>query len=104
MPITTQQLLQILPNAGPVAGVFVPALNTAMGKFAIVTPARIAAFLAQVGHESAQLTRVVENLNYSAADDLARPVRCSLGRTIRPPARADRQRGLQCAPGQYRAR
>lgn len=66
MPITQQQLLQILPNAGPVAGVFVSALNTAMGKYQIITPQRIAAFIAQVGHESAQLTQVVENLNYSA--------------------------------------
>jgi putative chitinase len=66
MPINAQQLLQILPNASQVAGVFVPALNTAMGKYQIVTPARMAAFLAQVGHESAQLTTVVENLNYSA--------------------------------------
>jgi putative chitinase len=32
MPINAQQLLQILPNASQVAGVFVPALNTAMGK------------------------------------------------------------------------
>ena len=66
MPITQQQLLQILPNAGPVAGVFVPALNTAMGKYQIITSQRIAAFIAQVGHESAQLTRLVENLNYGA--------------------------------------
>lgn len=66
MPITQQQLLQILPNAGPVAGVFVPVLNTAMGKYSIITPARIAAFLAQVGHESGQLRTLVENLNYSA--------------------------------------
>ncbi|WP_110947430.1 glycoside hydrolase family 19 protein, partial [Pseudomonas bohemica] len=66
MPINAQQLLQILPNARQVAGVFVPALNTAMGKYQIVTPARIAAFIAQVGHESAQLTVLVENLNYSA--------------------------------------
>ena len=29
MPITQQQLLQILPNARPVAGVFVPALSAA---------------------------------------------------------------------------
>lgn len=71
MPITQQQLLQILPNAGPVAGVFVPALNTAMGKFSITTPARVAAFLAQVGHESGQLTALVENLNYSAQALLA---------------------------------
>ncbi|MGH8418052.1 MAG: glycoside hydrolase family 19 protein [Pseudomonas sp.] len=66
MPINAQQLLLILPNARQVAGVFVPVLNTAMGKYQIVTPARIAAFIAQVGHESAQLTVLVENLNYSA--------------------------------------
>lgn len=30
MPITEQQLLQILPNAGPRAGVFVGALNRGM--------------------------------------------------------------------------
>jgi len=67
MPITAQQLLQILPNARQVAGVFVPALNTAMTQFGITTPLRMAAFLAQVGHESAHLTAVVENLNYSAS-------------------------------------
>ncbi|EXF95814.1 hypothetical protein HK44_020745 [Pseudomonas fluorescens HK44] len=66
MPITQQQLLQIFPNAGPVAGVFVPVLNTAMGRFQIITVRRIAAFIAQVGHESGQLARVVENLNYGA--------------------------------------
>src|SRR3979490_363444 len=66
MHITQQQLLQILPNARPVAGFFVPALNTAMNRFAIVTPARISAFIAQCGHESAQLTQLVENLNYGA--------------------------------------
>ena len=66
MPITAQQLLQILPNAGHVAGVFVPVLNTAMTRYQIVGTSRIAAFIAQVGHESGQLTRLVENLNYSA--------------------------------------
>ena len=66
MPITSQQLLQILPNAGPVAGVFAPVLNTAMNRYQIVGAKRIAAFIAQVGHESSQLTRLVENLNYSA--------------------------------------
>ena len=60
MPITEQQLLQILPNAGRQAGDFVPALNVAMNKFAIVTRLRIAAFIAQVGHESGQLVYVRE--------------------------------------------
>ncbi|MDT9642569.1 glycoside hydrolase family 19 protein [Pseudomonas protegens] len=60
MTITAQQLLQILPNAGAKAGVFVPALNAAMSKYAIITRLRIAAFLAQIGHESGQLQYVRE--------------------------------------------
>ncbi|WP_116894560.1 glycoside hydrolase family 19 protein [Pseudomonas savastanoi] len=61
MSITVQQLLQILPNASSrAAGVFVPVLNVAMSKYAIVTKLRIAAFLAQVGHESGQLRYVRE--------------------------------------------
>jgi putative chitinase len=60
MTITAQQLLQILPNAGQKAGVFVPALNAAMGKYGIVTRLRIAAFIAQIGHESGQLLYVRE--------------------------------------------
>ena len=66
MPITVQQLLLILPNASQVAGVFVPVLNTVMSRYQIVSVKRIAAFIAQVGHESGDLTRLVENLNYSA--------------------------------------
>ncbi|MFU4810167.1 glycoside hydrolase family 19 protein [Pseudomonas aeruginosa] len=66
MLITEQQLLQIFPNAGHRAGFFVPALNVAMERFGITAPVRVAAFLAQVGHESSQLTRLMENLNYSA--------------------------------------
>ena len=60
MSITTQQLLQILPNAGQSAGVFVPVLNTAMVRYQIVGLKRIAAFIAQVGHESGQLRYVCE--------------------------------------------
>jgi putative chitinase len=66
MQLNQQQLLQILPNAGPVAGVFVPVLNAAMSRYQIVTRVRVAAFMAQIGHESAQLNRLTENLDYSA--------------------------------------
>ncbi len=55
MPITVQQLLLILPNASPVAGVYVPVLNTAMNRYQIVGAKRVAAFIAQIGHESGQL-------------------------------------------------
>lgn len=60
MSITAQQLLQILPSAGQKAGVFVPPLNAAMGKYAVITRLRIAAFIAQIGHESGQLRYVRE--------------------------------------------
>ena len=60
MSITRQQLLQILPNAGQVAGVFVPLLNTAMVRYQIIGPKRVAAFIAQIGHESGQLKYVKE--------------------------------------------
>jgi putative chitinase len=58
MPITAQQLLLILPNARSQAGVFVFALNTAMQHYQIVGTKRIAAFIAQIGHESGQLRYV----------------------------------------------
>ncbi|WP_085581518.1 MULTISPECIES: glycoside hydrolase family 19 protein [unclassified Pseudomonas] len=60
MPITENQLVSIMPNARSQAGVFVPALNAAMARQRIDTPKRIAAFLAQVGHESGQLRYVRE--------------------------------------------
>lgn len=60
MPITAQQLLQILPSAGKQAGVFASALNLAMERFQINTRLRMAAFIAQVGHESGQFRYVQE--------------------------------------------
>jgi len=60
MPITAQQLLQILPNARSQAGVFESALNLAMDRFQINTRLRMAAFIAQVGHESGQFQYVKE--------------------------------------------
>ena len=60
MPITALQLQQILPNAGQSAGVFVPVLNTAMVHYQIVGTKRMAAFIAQIGHESGQFRFVRE--------------------------------------------
>ena len=60
MQITENNLTNIMPNARTQAGVFVSALNTAMARRRIDTPKRIAAFLAQVGHESGQLQYVRE--------------------------------------------
>jgi putative chitinase len=60
MTITQPQLQSIMPNARAQAGVFISLLNTAMSHHNINTPKRIAAFLAQVGHESGQLQCVCE--------------------------------------------
>ncbi|MFJ7314436.1 glycoside hydrolase family 19 protein [Pseudomonas sp. NPDC098747] len=60
MQITENNLLTIMPNARSQAGVFVSALNSAMANRRIDTPKRVAAFLAQIGHESGQLRYVRE--------------------------------------------
>ncbi|SDR37042.1 putative chitinase [Pseudomonas grimontii] len=56
MPITEQQLQRIMPNARRQAGIFVSALNTAMSSYGIVAQKRVAACIAQVGHEPCQRT------------------------------------------------
>lgn len=108
MSVNAQQLLQILPNAGPKAGVFAPVLNAAMGRFGIVTPARQAAFIAQIGHESGQFRYVRElgNNQYLAKYDTG-TLAARLGNT--PEADGDGQkyrgRGLIQVTGRanYRA-
>ena len=67
MSLTQWQLLQILPNASPVAGVFVSVLNTAMNRYQIIGIKRIAAFIAQIGHESGQLRYLKEVWGPTAA-------------------------------------
>ncbi|QBF26859.1 hypothetical protein EXN22_14605 [Pseudomonas tructae] len=71
-PLSEQLLLQIFPNARPVAGIFLPALNRAIACHKINSPLRVAAFLAQIGHESGQLRNLVESLNYSVESLLAK--------------------------------
>jgi len=58
--LTESQLLRILPNARPVAEAFLAALNVALPRWEIDKPRRMAAFIAQVGHESGELRYVTE--------------------------------------------
>ncbi|MFC3944461.1 glycoside hydrolase family 19 [Pseudomonas gingeri NCPPB 3146 = LMG 5327] len=67
MTITLEVLRAILPKSGDSAALFIAPLNEAMQRYAIDSPLRIAAFLAQVGYESEQLRILSENLDYSAA-------------------------------------
>ena len=93
MPITVQQLLQILPNAGQSAGVFVSALNTAMNHYQIVGLKRVAGFIAQIGHESGQLKYVKEIWGPTKAQARYEG-RADLGNTVAGDGSKYRGRGL----------
>ena len=60
MLMTLQELIQIMPGARLKAGIFFPALNAACARYEINSPRRIAAFLAQIAHESGELRYVRE--------------------------------------------
>lgn len=66
MIITKEMLVDIMPRCRGVAAEFVGPLNEACERFVINTPGRLPKFLAQIAHESCQLTQLRENLNYSA--------------------------------------
>ena len=93
MPITEQQLLQILPNAGRQAGVFASALTMAMERYQINTKLRMAAFIAQVGHESGQL-RYVREIWGPTAQQVGYEGRADLGNTVKGDGSKYRGRGL----------
>ncbi|EOG2060219.1 glycoside hydrolase family 19 protein [Pseudomonas aeruginosa] len=65
MKITADQLDRATGCGAATATTWLEHLNGAMARFEINTPERVAMFLAQVGHESQSLKRLVENLNYS---------------------------------------
>ncbi len=93
MPITEQQLLQTLPSVGHQAGVFVSALNTAMNRYGIVGTPRVAAFIAQVGHESGQF-RWVREIWGPTVQQAAYEGRADLGNTAKGDGSKYRGRGL----------
>lgn len=73
--LTLQQLLSIMPNV-PVARreAFLPFLQAALTEFAIEAPARAAAFLAQLAHESGQFRFMEEIWGPTAAQRRYEPV------------------------------
>ncbi len=99
--ITLNQLLEIMPSAGKDrAALFLSHINSALIEFDIVTPARQAAFLAQVAHESGSLRYVREIADGSAYDRRAalgntRPAAVKLAQEAgTTPGRRYRGRGL----------
>lgn len=63
--MTRDELLAIAPDAGGRVDAFLDPLNKTMERFHVNTPARKAAFLAQILHETKGLSKLRENLNYS---------------------------------------
>lgn len=67
MILTLDLLCRCVPHATELdAGRHLDSLNEGMERWQITTPARVAAFLAQIGHESGDFAHTEENLNYSA--------------------------------------
>lgn len=66
MPVLTPGLLQATVGCTPAAaGLYAEHLQAGCEAYQINKPTRLAAFLAQIGHESASLSKVEESLNYT---------------------------------------
>lgn len=99
MILTASIIQQAVGCSAAVAAEWAQPLADACTAFGISTPKRVAAFLAQVGHESASLTRTVENLNYGAqgmADTW--PGRYAVDPDARPRKPNDLARALERKP------
>ena len=89
--ITLEELKAIMPYAGKRAEMFLEPLNNAMQEFGIDTPLRVAAFLAQVAHESGEM-RYVRELASGEAYDTGRKAE-NLGNTPERDGDGERYRG-----------
>lgn len=64
MMLSREQFAAAVPRVN--VDMWLGPVNDTLAEFSIIAPPDIAAFLATCGHESANFTQLVENLNYSA--------------------------------------
>ncbi len=71
MSPTQEHLIKGLGVSWATAASWLPPIEAACDCYDISTPLRLAAFLAQIGHESGNFVHLEENLNYSASGLIA---------------------------------
>lgn len=91
MEITKEMIDKIMPYAGNKSIPFIPYLNKWLNFYGIDNPVEIAAFLAQIGHESGQF-RYVKELASGAAYDTGKKA-IQLGNTPEPDGDGQRYKG-----------
>jgi len=76
--ITVEELMFVMQMPKERAEKYVKPLISAMNEFEINTKNRVGMFLANLAHESASMSVLVENLNYSAEGLLASALQTSV--------------------------
>jgi putative chitinase len=106
--LTVEQLVRIGPVPRAIATQFARPLSDAMARFGITSKESRAVFLAQVLHESGNLERMVESLNYSAERLLTVPgfrgrfTQAQANHYGRTDAHPANQRSIACIAYAYR--
>jgi len=71
IPLTAETVAKATGATIATAAVYLPFLQGTCKAYDITSPRRIAGFLSQIGHESAGMSVLTENLNYSTASLLS---------------------------------